>query len=239
MGYRANTALGGSDIRAMVQDFDAWLFERELRLKGEWPEFMERTSSPAAEFGTLVHQALLEPTEYRKNIILTEPVSFATKAGKALKAEAEEKGVSIVKQEQAWAIEQIEAHWRKEIYKKELSLPLPKEVEVEKYAQAYGIDCKGKLDWLTFDTLFDLKTIGQFHKRHDVLYANAYHAQLAHYAALCEEAPSQVGIIWIESVAPFRVEVQNLQQEEWDFGKQARELAIKRYAEHLAGEVGL
>lgn len=232
--YRSNPALGGSDIRAMVQDYEAWLFERNLRLKGEWPEFMDKGPSPAAEFGTLVHQALLEPLEYRKNIILTEPVSFATKAGKALKAEAEERGVSIVKQEQSWAIEHIQNNFIKEVSEE----PQPDQVEIEKYAQAYGIDCKGKLDWLTSDTLFDLKTIGQFHKRHDVLYANAYHAQLAHYAALCEETPSQVGIIWIESVAPFRVEIQLLQQEEWDFGSQARDLALKRYSEHLSGEVG-
>jgi bifunctional DNase/RNase len=104
------------------------------------------------------------------------------------------------------------------------------DVELERWAVRGGVECKGKLDWLTRGTVIDLKTVSDIHRIQSIKYENAYHAQLAHYAAF--EDHDKTAIIWIESVAPYRVVVEHLGDDDRGFGKQAMTIALDKYRKY-------
>lgn len=235
MNYRENPALGGTDIRAMVSDYEAWLFERKLKLAGELPPWLERKSSPAAEFGTLVHMAILEPWLYDANaVVMPYFPNHTIKIAKDAKRKAEEEAKSrgdgfVVRHEHAWAIEQIRANING------LPKPEPGATEIELYAEHYGVKCKGKIDWLAEVKgelyLIDVKTISDFHKRGDVLFRNHYHCQLAHYSNLLEyRRPWREAILWVESVPPYRTEFQEVESSVMELARTAWCTALQRYA---------
>jgi hypothetical protein len=233
--YRQSLALGGTDIRGMVTDYEAWLFERKLKEAGDVPPWLQKDPSPAAAFGTAVHLALLEPEKYDKYAVeMPYCPNFTLKEGRAIKAEAEAQCVTpkhfIMRQEQAWAIKQIRGNFFFAVTEAQLPLPQPGDVELERWAVRGGIECKGRLDWLTRGTVIDLKTVSDIHRIQNIKYENAYHAQLAHYAAF--EDHDKTAIIWIESVAPYRVVVEHLGDDDRGFGKQAMTIALDKYRKY-------
>jgi hypothetical protein len=240
--YRASLALGGSDIRAMVADFERWHFERKLIEAGTLPEWMQRDPSPAAEFGTLVHRALLEPWHHAKDVVMPYVKSFALKEGKAIKAEAEaqaeHQGGIVIRHEHGWALEHIKANFQTMAAEMALGNVTTATTEVEVWGVYHGINTKGKLDWLHHDelmtTLIDLKTISDWSKRNDVLYASNYHCQLAHYGSMAPAATAH-GIVWIESVAPYRVEYQEVPPATIQLGLLARNKALDTYIDRRNG----
>ena len=109
--YRDSLALGGTDIRNMVTDFDAWLFDRKLRLDGTVLPWLQKEPSPAAQFGTAVHMAVLEPERYDTlAVVMPYCENFALKEGRAYKADAQDKCTTpdhfIMRHEHHWAIQQ-------------------------------------------------------------------------------------------------------------------------------------
>ena len=237
--YRKSLALGGSDIRNMVADFERWWFERQLVEAGTLPEWMQRDPSPAAEFGTLVHRALLEPWKHVDDVIMPYVKSFALKEGKQTKAEAETlaeyRGSIVIRHEHNWALDHIKSNFEQMMTANGMTPPCSDTVEVEVFGNVDGISLKGKLDWLHTDalscTLIDLKTISDWSKRVDVLFSANYHCQLAHYADLCIQKPNDHAIVWIESVPPYRVELEQISRSVIDLGLVARNKAIKLYAD--------
>ena len=239
--YRSNPALGGSDLRNMVLDWEKWLFERELILSGQVPEWFDKGPSPAAEFGTLVHRALLEPWHHQKDVVMPYVRSFALKEGKTIKAEAEEQakaqGGIVIRHEHGWALEHIKRNFQIMLAENALFETTPESTELECYGKVLDIPIKGKLDWLHDDILIDLKTISDWKKRQEVLFSSCYHVQLAHYESLLPKRPSQLAIIWVESVAPYRVEFQPLEDGVAQMGRIAKDKAMQRYRDYLDGEV--
>jgi hypothetical protein len=233
--YRKSLALGGTDIRGMVTDYEAWLFERKLKEAGGLPPWLQKDPSPAAAFGTAVHLALLEPEQYDKfAVIMDYCENFALKAGREIKEKAQALCVTpehfTMRQEQAWAIKQIRGNFFFAVTEAQLPLPQLGDVELERWAVRGGIECKGKLDWLTRGTVIDLKTVSDIHRIQSIKYENAYHAQLAHYAAF--DNHDKTAIVWIESAAPYRVVVEYLSNDDKDFGKQAMNIALDKYRKH-------
>jgi hypothetical protein len=233
MSYRESLALGGTDIRSMVCDFEAWWFDRKLKESGTVLPWLQKEPSPAAQFGTAVHMALLEPDRYDEfSVIMSYCDNFALKEGRSIKIQAQEKCTTpehfIMRFEHDWAIAQIRKNFFFGLTKASLEMPKESEVELEYYETRDGIDCKGKLDWLYKDTVIDLKTVSDINRISDIKYQNAYHAQLAHYAQLAKV--DKTTIIWIESAAPFRVIIESLNEEDRTLGKHAMQNALKSYA---------
>jgi hypothetical protein len=233
--YRQSLALGGTDIRGMVTDYEAWLFERKLKEAGGLPPWLQKDPSPAAAFGTAVHLALLEPDRYDTlAVVMPYCSNFTLKAGRDIKAEAEAQLATpdhfIMRHEHHWAISQIRKNFFFALVEAQLPMPMPSDVELERWAVRGGIECKGKLDWLTRGTVIDLKTVSDIHRIQSIKYENAYHAQLAHYAAF--EDHDKTAIIWIESAAPYRVVVEPLCDEDFGFGKRAMNIALDKYRKH-------
>jgi hypothetical protein len=233
--YRASLALGGTDIRGMVTDYEAWLFERKLKEAGGLPPWLQKDPSPAAAFGTAVHLALLEPEQYDKLAVVMDYCdNFTLKAGREIKEKAQALCVTpdhfTMRHEHHWAISQIRKNFFFAVTEAQLPMPQAGDVELERWAVRGGIECKGKLDWLTRGTVIDLKTVSDIHRIQSIKYENAYHAQLAHYAAF--EDHDKTAIIWIESVAPYRVVVEQLGEDDHGFGKRAMNIALDKYRKH-------
>lgn len=231
--YRASLAIGGTDIRAMVKDYDKWIFERKLILNGGLPPWLQYDPSPAAQFGTAVHLALLEPEKYDKlAVIMDYCENFTLKAGREIKEKAQALCVTpehfTMRHEHHWAVQQIRRNFFIALTDNGIPLPQPGDVELERWAVRHGVECKGKLDWRTQGIVYDLKTCSDIHRINSIKYENAYHAQLAHYAAL--DDLERTAIIWIESVAPYRVVVEFLDEDDRKFGSTACSNALKTYA---------
>jgi len=235
MTYRQDLALGGSDIRAMVKDFEAWLFYRKLRESGETPAWLEDSTSPAAAFGTLVHMAILEPWQYdAQAIVMPYTESFATKEGRAVKAAALSRAKEVdgfpVRQEHHYAISLMRQSFERARIAFGAPVIDPSNVEIEIFGNCSETQTpiKGKLDWKYGDTLLDLKTVSDWSKLEDVVISQGYHCQLAHYDAL---SPSDnLVIVWVESVPPYRCQFTRVTQISKTIGAKARSLALHKFA---------
>lgn len=204
--YRESLAVGGTDARNMVLDYEKWAFERRLKLEGNFPPWMQKEPSEAMQFGTWVHLALLEPRKYMDcRIVLPHGTNYATKFGKEAKAWLERKkernpDCFLIKEEQAWAINQIMKNYlpvAEEINR------VPMQVEVEIFGSYMGFQTKGMLDIRTDESIIDIKTTRNIHRCEDDLFDNAYDIQLAHYRHLAPRGRQEV--IFIENVPPFRI----------------------------------
>lgn len=214
----------------MVKDFDAWAFERKMKLDGTLPVWLKDEPSEAMQFGTAVHMALLEPKEFeRRAVIMPYVESFALKAGKDIKTKAvdhaEAIGGFVLRQEHAWAISQIRNNWQ-EMTQQNASV-FSGDWQTEK--QIITNDLKGTIDLLTPDWLIDLKTAREIHKARDVMVWERYHVQLAHYQRL--EHRERCGFVFIENQAPFRCEFIEVSKELMELGEGARAIAMRKAEE--------
>ncbi len=231
MNYRAHPAISGTDARLIVKDYEAWAFERRLKLTNELPVWMERDPTEAMLFGTAVHMAVLEPEEYaRKAVVMPYVESFAHKAGRDIKMAYLERtmaleGGFLLKQEAAWAIEQIVKNFapvRKEF-------PGNWECEVEKISTHKSVGIKGIIDAATPDYLIDVKTTRDITRIHETVASERYNIQLAHYQQLMPR--ENTAIIFIESVLPFRVTTMKLDAELMQISNNAWQIAMDKAIE--------
>lgn len=234
--YRSSLALGGSDIRAMITDYDAWKFERDLILSGGLPPWMQKDPSAAAEFGTAVHLALLEPHKYNIHAkVMPYVENFTLKEGRAVKEQARLQcilpGDFIIRHEHDWAIQQMRNNYRAALKEAGIFEPMSTEVELEFADIHYDVEVKGRVDAIVQELVIDLKTISDIHRRSSVKIEAAYHCQLAHYAELARL--SRTAIVWIESVAPYRVIVERISSDEHQQALRAREIVLRRYAKEF------
>lgn len=227
--YRASLALGGSDARLIAKDFEAWMFKRRLIEAGELPPWMRDEPSEAQSFGTAVHMAILEPARFeREAVIMPYVESFVRKEGKDVKeraqAEAKERGGFVLRHEHNWAIDHIRASFRKAI---EHDPSQVGEVEKTVFGTLDGVACKGMVDWLLDGIVYDVKTTRDITRTGYTYADERYGVQLAHYARLA--GAHRAAIIWVENQAPFRVQIQMLDAE--DFGRQitAHRMAMETY----------
>lgn len=228
MNYRCHPAISGTDARLMVKDYEAWAFQRRLKLNNEIPAWLVDEPSEAMQFGTAVHMALLEPEEYAKRVVIMPYVeSFAVKAGREIKLGALESAMAIeggfvLRQEHAWAIEQIARNF--EPVKAEFDGPWF--TEVQTFGAYEGHAVKGTIDAFNKWWLIDLKTTRDVTRLRETIASERYNIQLAHYLHLMPAASA--AFIFIENAAPFRVSVIRLNEEEIDMATTAWRMAMDR-----------
>lgn len=224
--YRQSLAISGTDVARIAKDAESWLFERSLKLKGELPPWLQFEPSSAQAFGTAVHMALLEPERFeREKVVMPYVPSFALKAGKTVKEEAESeakaKGGFVLKAEESFAIEYIKANFKKAFTDSFI------ETEKRMFGCIELIECKGTADAFTANLLVDIKTTRDIHNTEEHLYKNFYHLQLAHYHKLANWKKSWA-IVWIENVAPYRVKVRVFDDEEIQAALEAHSYQLAR-----------
>lgn len=197
--YHANKALGSSDIRAFI---------RSPRLFRDQQEGLTApTETAAMSFGTLAHLCLLEPVRFAETVIpKPEGMSFATKEGKAWRAENE--GRLIVTPREA-----TDLHYMRERLPSEIRRALASaKTEVTVRAPMNGLDCQCRVDVWEGPTVggvvYDLKTIKAIEGVDRAIHHLSYHVQQQWYrrviAAETGAKPPAFRFLFVETQAPYR-----------------------------------
>jgi hypothetical protein len=179
------------------------------------PEFVPPAPTPAMEFGTALHTAVLEPERFQAEYAQAPDVSRTTKAGKEAWAAAAEGGKRLLKSEDWFAVQGI----LRSIMEHPLSCKILKargnsEQSLFAVCPVTGLDLKCRIDYLTESGwLIDLKStqdasLSSFQRS----VANfRYHVQAAHYLNVYKlstgEAPRGFAFVAVEKTAPYAVQV--------------------------------
>ena len=228
MNYRCHPAISGTDARLMVKDFEAWAFNRRLKLNNEVPVWLVDEPSEAMQFGTAVHMALLEPEEFRRKAVIMPYVeSFAVKAGREIKMDALERAMAldggfVLRQEHAWAIEQIAINFAPV----RAQFEGPWFTEVQTFGAYKGYATKGTVDAFTNECLVDLKTTRDVTRISETIASERYNIQIAHYLHLMPAASA--AYIFIENTPPFRVVPLRMTEQEVEMAVTAWGMAMDR-----------
>jgi len=207
--YHAHDGISKSKLDAIAQS--------PLHYWSRWldPNRVPTQPTPAMEFGTAVHTAVLEPDRFHAEYAQAPDVSRTTKAGKDVWAEAAEGGKILLKVED-WNATQL-------ILRSVMEHPMARRIltasgkaESSLFAQdpETGLQIKCRPDYLTDSGwIIDLKTtqdasvrgfqrsVGNFR----------YHVQAAHYLKVVQLAtgvrPRGFMFIAVEKSAPYAVQV--------------------------------
>lgn len=152
----------------------------------QWHKANPVQSTPAMEFGTAFHMAILEPELFDRTYTRTpDGYDGRTKDGKAWKAEAEARGLSILTPADWQRIEAMgDAFLSHPQIAPFLEAPGKPEHILTWTDAETGIKCKGRLDRLLDDgRIFGVKTTSKFGARQFAAHAwdMFYHVQWAFY----------------------------------------------------------
>lgn len=120
-----------------------------------------KEDTPAMKFGRAAHAAILTPTAYKRDFAIMPSIDRRTKAGKeaydAFCKEAD--GREIISQDDAQVIKQMVSAFRKT----PRATSLLKNCRRREFAMYWcdsetGVDCKGRIDAISYDCVIDYKT---------------------------------------------------------------------------------
>jgi hypothetical protein len=179
------------------------------------PNWVEPAPTPALEFGTAVHMAVLEPERFQIEYVEAPNVSRTTKAGKEAWAAAAEGGKKLLKSEDWWSVQyMLRSIMEHPMARKILMARGHSEQSIFGVCPHTGLELKCRVDYLTESGwLIDLKStqdasLSGFQRS----VANfRYHVQAAHYLNVYRlatgETPRGFAFITVEKTAPYAVQV--------------------------------
>lgn len=149
----------------------------------------DEKDSPAMKLGRAIHCAVLQPDEFQKGYAV-QKFDGRTKEGKAEKADAEAKGISLLAESDFYAC----------TYAHELIAMNGLETESEFYTS----DCKCKVDALDRESglLVEFKTISDIFAAEKDFWARAYDLQLGHYANVLSQNGVAIKAVKVIFFAP-------------------------------------
>lgn len=235
--YRSSLAISGTDASGASKDFEAWAFERRLKLEGAQLPWLADEPSKAQNFGTAVHMAILEPDRYEAlKVVMPYVDNFALKAGKTIKEEHEAKareiGGILLRCEEAWAVDQILKNWRQvagQVFLAGSTL----QVEQRLFGEHNGVQLKGTADAICQGWLIDLKTTRDIHKADQLVLWERYNVQCAHYAHLA--GVFRLKVVFIENIMPYRIKIIEV---DYESSQLAWEMTISRIKSNGLHEKG-
>jgi hypothetical protein len=209
LSYHRHAGISKSKLDSIAQS--------PLHYWAKWldPNRVESEPTPAMEFGTAVHTAVLEPDRFTFDYQLAPDVSRTTKAGKAAWEEAAAGGKKLLKADEWHQIEAIRASiFAHPMAGKILRASGRAERSFIADCPQSGLQLKSRPDYLTDSGwIVDLKTtVDASARSFQRSCANfRYHVQAAHYLnvyQLCTGEPAR-GFIFIavEKTAPYAVQV--------------------------------
>lgn len=173
----------------------------------------ERTATDAMLVGSALHTAFLEPEEFDGRVVLWEGAARRGKKWEAFKESHAEQIIltsghfyNVCMMVGMLRKNPDIAMWRDTIE--------DGNVEVSATGIIEGVPFKGRVDALTSDPLFDLKSISSIDRRtiDNTIYTYGYHIQAWCYLQLFDRRRFILGLV--ESTAPFDVAVVEL-SDEW------------------------
>lgn len=184
-----------------------------------------RETTPAMEFGTAVHAAILEPESFKDAYaIKPENMSFATKEGKEWKAA--QSGKTILTSDEHNKI--------KAMLNSVMVHPIGDAIANGDTEESFlwkdektGLLCKCRPDCLFDDMVLDVKTTDDASPKgfQQAIAKYNYHIQAAYYleglAACMENPPKRFVFVAIEKTAPYSVGVYELDSDALDRAKKS------------------
>jgi exodeoxyribonuclease VIII len=213
--YHAHPALGASNLRRFIQSPLKYKYEQQ---------FPAEDDSHCLEFGSAVHLAVLQPSQFANNVAVQPKFDRRTKAGK----EGFEEFLRTVDPNKILMSEgdiakcanisnaiHASALW------KNIVLPTKPKFEVSIFQTLCGVDCKARFDILPTlgHLLVDLKTTKSASKwsfRNSIV-QYGYHIQAAYYSMIYEAEfgvePSGFAFLAVEKTGPYDFAMHELSRE--------------------------
>lgn len=229
--YRAIKAINYSTLKHMERSPAHY----RAAVDGE----MERPSSPALAFGSLVHALALEPESVSRLYVVAD-VDRRTKAGKEFAASVDAANQVLVSPRDYARAEAIARRVRTSPLVAPYLTGARHEITVEWTHPATGLRCKGRLDWIhePTRTLLDLKTARDIGRRFFGRQAASlgYVGQLGGmYRDACSYGlgwdPERILIVAVESAPPFDLAVYQLDSQAIEAGEALVDALLSRVAE--------
>lgn len=184
------------------------------------------TETPAMAFGTAFHTYVLEQNKFGQTYAVTPSVDRRTKAGKATYDEftAKNAGKTIICADDLEAIQHMDEAIRKHPEARLLFKEGIAEQSVFWKDTATGLMCKARPDWLTGDTIVDLKKTRDASERgfQRSIVQYRYYQQVAMYLAgmdiVSDTEYDQFVFIAVCDQPPYEVGVYTLSQEFIEYG---------------------
>ena len=224
--YLTDPAVGASMIKIMYK-FGPEVYWRTV----VDPAARVTPATPAMILGSLVHCAVLEPTELEARYEKCGPRN--TKAGKEEATDIISRGLTPVSHSD-WElmegmVDAVRSH--------EAASSLFSEGQAEQSFwwddEASGLCCKCRCDWMNGSTIIDLKTTiagGASPKEFAKTVANfSYHIQAAHYRRGTKA--DRFVFVAVEKAWPFTVGLYELEQEAIDLGNEQIDKALAQISE--------
>jgi hypothetical protein len=195
-------------------------------------------STPAQEFGTLVHEAVLEPDMFKARCRPSPKIDRRTTEGKALAAWQEEQharhGIKFLAEDVYSQIEDITRAVSASVGA--TGILSGGVAELSGFTELCGSNIRVRPDYLKNDCIVDLKTT--FDARPDPflksVLAYGYHIQASLYCDACEAIDgNKRDFIWIavEKDAPYGVQIFKASGEMLAHGQKLYQKAIQTYLE--------
>ena len=228
-GGASPSNLGGYVSKSMLWDFD--------QSPWKWFHSGPKETTPAMEFGSLVHCLALTPTEYAETYAVSEYDSFRTKAAQEWRDSMVAQGKVCITQAQLnTASECAEAILNDQDLQPVLVNGYKAEVAV--YSQIGETKVRGMIDIIPSegDCLIDLKTTSSFGDVSDLagfVVRGGYHWQAALYLDLFNAATGQnrtnFVLAFVDKSAPYESAIVNLSGDFIEQGRIGYMNAIAKY----------
>jgi len=206
---------------------------------------IEYEDKPAYRLGTMIHEMILEPEEFKENYHLPkEKIDRRTKEGKEKFAELSNMGKIVATTDEVFVVNGVKKSIESDDEMAKLARKyLEGQAELSHYLEFQGLNVRVRPDMKGQDFISDIKT-AQFNSRgfgkkefRSHVRSFGYHLQAAFYSDMLEIDPRNFKFIWIEKKAPYRIAVATLNDDQIDEGRAGYLQAIEDWKLYI--ETGL
>ena len=228
-GGASPSNLGGYVSKSMLWEFD--------QSPWKWFHSGPKETTPAMEFGSLVHCLALTPTEYAETYAVSEYDSFRTKAAQEWRDSMVAQGKICITQSQLNAASECAESILNDLDLQPLFVTGYK-TEVAVYSQIGETKVRGMIDLVpqAGDDLVDIKTTSSIGKADDLaslVVRRGYHWQAALYLDLFNAATglerTNFVLAFVETSAPYETAIVNLSGDFVEQGRIGYMNAIAKY----------
>ena len=193
-------------------------------------------STPAMNFGSAVHSALLEP-EKKEILALPENINLRTKKDRDFKNKliSDNKDKIVITHEEKKNLEQIVDNVSNNALATKLLTTLD-EIEYSYYGTIDDVDVRVRPDGLKRNRhIIDIKTCQDASPKafRSAIYNFSYHLQACFYSEALGYDPASFRFIAIENKYPFDVAVYSLSDELIERGKTAWRIAFNAWSDYI------
>ena len=233
-GGASPSDLGGYVSRSMLWDFS--------QSPWKWFHGKPKESTPAMEFGSLVHCLAFTPNEYAETYAVSKYDSFRTKAAQKWRDSMTAQGKVCITQAQLNAANECAESVLNDPDLQPFLVNGYK-TEVAAYSHIGATKVRGMIDLVPSkgDCLIDLKTTSSFGNAEDLaklVVRRGYHWQAALYLDLFNAATGQnrtnFVLAFVETSAPYEVAIVKLTDDFIDQGRAGYMNAIAKYQQCVA-----